>query len=95
MDYEFSTKEELFTRIRPALMAKQTEIHRLGYSYVSDIDIWNYLIQVKWKTSKDLMLSDIVDDIMHVDEKKIDEYLKGKMTRSRRTKYYNEYEELL
>ena len=95
MDYEFSTKEELFTRVRPALRAKQTELYRLGYSYINDIDIWNYLIQVKWKISKNLMLSDIVDDIMHTDEKKIDEYLKGKMARSRRTKYYNENEEIL
>ena len=94
MDYEFSTKEELFTRVRPALQAKQTELHRLGYPYISDIDIWNYLIQVKWKVSKNLMLSDIVNDIMHTDEKKIDEYLKGKMTRSRRTKYFSDYEKI-
>ena len=94
MDYEFSTKEELFTRVRPALQAKQTELHRLGYPYIIDIDIWNYLIQVKWKASKNLMLSDIVDDIMHTNEKKIYEYLKGKMVKSRRTKYFNDYEEI-
>ena len=94
MDYEFSTKEELFTRVRPALQAKEVELHRLGYPYISDIDIWNYLIQVKWKASKNLMLSDIVDDIMHTNEKKIDEYLKGKMVKSRRTKYFNDYEEI-
>ena len=40
------------------------------------------------------MLSDIVDDIMHTNEKKIDEYLKGKMVKSRRTKYFNDYEEI-
>lgn len=90
MDYEFSTKEELFTRVRPALQAKEVELHRLGYPYINDIDIWNYLIQVKWKTSKNLMLSDIVNDIMHINEKKIDEYLKGKMTRSGRTRYFSE-----
>ena len=86
MDYEFSSQEELFTRVRPALQAKEIELQRLGYSYIKDIDIWNYLIEVKWKTSKNLMLSDIVNDIMHINEKKIDEYLKGKITRSRRTK---------
>ncbi len=89
MDFEFSTKEELFTRVRPALKAKEVELHRLGYTYIKDIDIWNYLIELKWKSSKNLMLSDIVNDIMHLNEKKIDEYLKNKMTRSGRNKYFN------
>lgn len=90
MDYEFSTKEELFKRVKPALKAKEIELHRLGYTYISDIDIWNYLIQIKWKQAKDLMLSDIVSDIMHTNEKKIDEYLKGKITKTRRTQYFSE-----
>ena len=89
MEFEFSTKEELYTRVHPALQAKEVELHRLGYQYITDVDIWNYLIEQKWKVSKNLMLSDIVSDIMHVNEKKIDEYLKGKMTRSGRTKYFN------
>ena len=41
MENEFSTKEELFTRVKPALQAKEVELHRLGYSYISSIDIWN------------------------------------------------------
>lgn len=90
MDYEFSTKEELFRRVKPALTAKETELHRLGYTYISDIDIWNYLIQIKWTKAKDLMLSDVVNDIMHINEKKIDEYLKGKIAKTRRTQYFSE-----
>ena len=35
-------------------------------------------------------LSDIVSDILHVDNKKIDEYLKGKLQRTRRTQYFDE-----
>ncbi len=95
MDYEFSTKEELFARVRPALKAKEIELHRLGYTYLSDIDIWNYLIQIKWKSSKDLMLSDIVNDIMHTNEKKIDEFFKGKITKTRRSQYFSENSEIL
>ncbi len=94
MENEFSTKEELFTRVKPALQAKEVELHRLGYSYISSIDIWNYLIETKWKSSKNLMLSDIVNDIMHTNEKKIADYLKGKATRKKRTDYFKDYEEI-
>ena len=85
MDYEFSSKEELYKRVKPALNAKMVEMHRLGYTYIHDVDIWNYLIEVKWSKGKNLMLSDIVNDILHTSEKKIDEHLKGKISKSRRT----------
>ena len=89
MDYEFSSKEELYQRIKPALSAKLNELKRLGYSYIHDIDIWNYLIQTKWCKSKDLMLSDIVDDIFQLKEKEIDSYLKEKISNSERTQYFD------
>ena len=85
----FSSKEELYNRVKPALNAKTVELYRLGYSYIQAIDIWNYLIEFKWTKSKDLMLSDIVDDILHVEAVKIDEYLKGKLAEIRRTKYFD------
>ena len=89
MEIIFSSKEELYNRVKPALNAKAVELHRLGYSYIQAIDIWNYLIEIKWTKSRDLMLSDIVDDIMHIEAKKIDEYLKGKLAKTRRTEYFN------
>ena len=36
MDYEFSSKEELYKRVGPALRAKLNEFHRLGYSYIKE-----------------------------------------------------------
>lgn len=92
MDYEFSSKEELFTRVGPALRAKLSEIHRLGYSYIKEIDIWNFLIQTKWSKSSDLMLSDIVDDILHASNEKIDKYLKDKLSKADRTQYFDSIE---
>ena len=89
MDYEFSSKEELYQRIKPALSAKLNELKRLGYSYIHDVDIWNYLIQTKWCKSKDLMLSDIVDDIFQLREKEIDNYIKEKISNSERTQYFD------
>jgi len=89
VDYEFNSKDDLFSRVMPALRAKNVELHRLGYSYIKEVDIWNYLIEEKWKNGKDLMLSDIVSDIMNADCKKIDTYLKGKISKTRRTQYFD------
>lgn len=95
MEYEFSSKEELFKRVKPALNAKKVELHRLGFTYINSVDIWNYLIEIKWTKGKNLMLSDIVDDIMHTDAKKIDEYLKGKVSKTRRAQYFDNNLEIL
>lgn len=67
MDYNFTSLEQLFKRVRPALHARCSEFNRLGYFDIKDIDIWNYLLEAKWKKGKDLMLSDIVNDIMNAD----------------------------
>ena len=83
MDFEFSSKEELYNRVKPALRAKTCELHRLGYTYI------NYLIETKWKTAHNLSLSDIVDDILNTLNKDIDSYLKGKIQKSRRTQYFD------
>ncbi len=94
MDYEFSSKEELFQRVKPALNAKVGELHRFGYTYINQMDVWNYLIENIWIKSKDLMLSDIVNDILHTDNKKIDAYLKSKIT-DERSQYFEKNIEVL
>ena len=94
MDYEFSSKEELFQRVKPALNAKVGELHRFGYTYINQMDVWNYLIENIWIKSKDLMLSDIVSDILHTDNKKIDTYLKSKIT-DERSQYFEKNIEVL
>ncbi len=83
-DIFFSSQEELYRRVIPALNAKLAEMHRLGYTYVSRQDIWNCLIHTYWKRGKDLQLSDIVHDILHTNNQTIDEYIKGKNIRTRR-----------
>ena len=77
MEPEFHSQLELFQRVRPALEAKETELKRLGFTEVSAIDVWNYLVEVKWKKGKGLMLSDIVDDILNTDCQIISEYAKN------------------
>lgn len=90
MDFSFNSQEELFKHVKPALNAKVMELHRLGYPYITIDDIWNYLVETKWKKGKDLMLSDIVSNILHVENKKLDEYLKGKLSKTRRTQYFDD-----
>lgn len=76
MNNEFNTKEELFNRVRPALRIKEKDLIKLGYPNITGLDVWNYLIESKWSKSKNLVLSDIVDDILNVDVDALNDYLK-------------------
>ena len=80
MDLEFSSLKDLYLRVEPALEAKKTELDRIGLSHINKKDIWDYLVENKWKQGKDLMLSDIVDDILNTDNNLIDKYFKEKNT---------------
>lgn len=88
MNDEFSSEEELYERVLPALRAKEIELERVGYSYINKIDVWNYLVEKKWKYGRGLMLSDIVSDIMNVSCSDIDSYIKEKIKSSKRTQYF-------
>ena len=89
MDFEFSSKEELFNRVKPALNAKEQELKRFGYPYVKAIDIWKYLIEFKWKKSHNLNLCDVVDDILKASNVEIDKYLKNKLEKDR-SRYFDD-----
>ena len=77
MDFEFSSKEELYHRVGPALRSKVMELKRFGYSYIKETDVWNFLIETKWCKAHDLMLSDIVNDILKTNNEKIDRITLG------------------
>lgn len=78
MDYEFNSKEELYERVLPALKLKVKEFKRLGNSNITCLDVWNYLIYSSWKSGKNLMLSDIVNDILYLEIDKVISYLNEK-----------------
>ena len=90
MDIEFSSLEELYKRLKPALTTKCDEIKREGYTYLKEEDIWNYLKEVKWRSSKDLSLHQMVSDILNLETEKIDSYLKSKLQSTDRKIYFNE-----
>ena len=60
MDLEFGTLEELYKRLKPALLTKKNELKRSGIEYIKEEDIWNYLTEVKWANSKNLLLYQMV-----------------------------------
>ena len=87
MDIGFNSLEELYNRLRPALLTKLSDLKANGYGYLKIEDIWNYLKENKWKSSHDLMLSDMVSDILDSDNALIDDYFKEKINEKNRKIY--------
>ena len=77
-DIEFKDAFDLYNRVKPALNIKVKELKRENYDYIKEEDIWNYLIKNKWSDAKGLVLCDVVNDILHAENEKIDKYLKDK-----------------
>lgn len=90
MEVEFNSLEELYNRLKPALITKKNEMNRSGYQYIKIEDIWNYLKEVKWKKAKDLSLYEMVSDVLNVDDLLIDDYLKQKLNLKNREIYFKE-----
>jgi len=86
----FNSSEELYKRLKPALLTKKNDMRREGINYVKEEDIWNYLKQQKWCKSNDLTLAEMVDDILNSDSLLIEDYLKFKMTSRQRRLYFEE-----
>lgn len=76
MDMEFNSIDELYNRVLPALLSRCREVSNYGYSF-SIMDIWNYLVDTKWRYAKDLTLYDIVSDIFNADCDGIMSYIKN------------------
>jgi len=79
MAIEFNSVEELYKRVRPALTSKVREFRRNKKEFVKEEDIWNYLIESKWKNGKGLELYHLVDDILNTNNKEIEDYVINKM----------------
>ena len=90
IEIEFNSLEELYNRLRPALNVKLSELKANGYGYLKLEDIWNYLKENKWKSSHDLMLSDMVSDILNSDNALIDDYFKEKINEKNRKLYLDD-----
>ena len=86
---EFKSLKELYERVKPALYSKEKEVKRLGLKYVSEKDIWNYLVENVWKTKENLELHELISDILYANNYDLNEYA------MRKVKNYKENEELI
>ena len=84
MDITFNSLEELYKRVKPALMTKKEQMRRNGYVYIKEEDIWNYLKEYKWINSKNLNLYEMIDDILNIDIYKLDSYVKEEYRKVKR-----------
>ena len=91
MDITFNSLEELYRRVKPALMTKKEQMRRNGYVYIKEEDIWNYLKEVKWLDYKNLSLYQMTCDILDTDDMIIDEYLRKKLNLKNRKVYFDEF----
>ena len=74
MEIEFSSLQELYQRLEPALTVKESEFSRCDLE-ITKKEIWDYLAQTKWSVSNNLLLHQMVSDIMHLHANEILEYL--------------------
>ena len=74
-DISFKNIEDLYVRILPALRSEVAQLRKLGYTYLREDDIWNYLRFAKWIDSKELDLGIMVNDIFNIDVNKLQEFL--------------------
>ena len=86
---EFDTLKQLYDRLRPALQTKKEQMHRDGFIYITDEDIWNYLKERKWLNASNLALYQMVSDILNTENERIDDYLKEKLNMKNRNVYFN------
>lgn len=58
--------EELFELVRPALESKVAEFRVYNYNSVTEVDVWNYCINKKWRKRdiQEMRVSELVNDIL-------------------------------
>lgn len=79
MDFGINSKVELFKRLTPALNCKVRELKRNNIHFIKKEDIWNYLLKTRWENMKGLDLSQMVDDILNLDNKELEKYISDKL----------------
>ena len=84
MDIEFNNIKELYDRVYPALKSKVKELKKNKITYIKEVDVWNCLTHLKWKSTKGLVLSDIVDDILKIDNSIIEDYVKEEIKKTKK-----------
>jgi len=77
--FEYKNQQELYEGLKPAINVKLKLLKNSEYEYITKEDIWNFLKETKWKSSVSLTLGEMVNDIIHLDTKDLDIYLKNRL----------------
>lgn len=64
MDISFSSILELKQHLMPALRLRKRELKRQNI-LITEEEIWNYFVNRFWKTSVQLSLAQMVDDVLN------------------------------
>ena len=89
----FKSQEELYKKVTPALKSKVKDLTRRGIDYIFVEDIWNYLKNNVWCKKNNLTLGEIVNDIMTVPNRTLEDYVHDLMSKKRYSRQNNENEE--
>ncbi len=73
---KFNTKEELYEKIWIALKIKKKELSYFNIS-ITEYELWQFLIENFFKNAYKLTLSDIVNKILNVNYKLLEDYIKN------------------
>lgn len=82
----FSSIEELYKRVTPALNSKVKDLTRVGVTYVQKADVWNYLKNNIWCKKSNLSLGEVVNDIMTVSNGELETYVQSLMSKNKRNR---------
>ena len=80
INLEYQSLEELYKDLSGAFDVKIRLIGK-DYSHIKKEDIWEYLRINKWSKDEGLTISEIVNDIIEVDIKKVDIYKREKISK--------------
>lgn len=89
---EFDSLKELYKRVLPALYSKTKELHRIGFKYINEKDVWNYLVENYWKNKTNLELHELISDIINSDNYSISNYVMNNINKLKEKETIKEME---
>lgn len=80
----FSSLEELYNRVKPALKCKVKDLNRTNIYYIHESDVFNYLKNTLWIKKNNLTLGEIVNDIMLTSNAELEVYVQSIIAKEKR-----------
>lgn len=74
---EFTTQKELYQALAPVFEVKKRIASITKYRMITKEDIYRYLAINKWRFCDNLTIAEIVNDIITIDLKEVEDFLGG------------------